>query len=93
MDRREGLVLHQLDQRFLDQLEYGHEGHHHAEPPLPDEGTWGWDYHGYCLPSRVILGWWHGRKYQGGEGAYSTDGPRPLHAIEGRHERKGEGGH
>jgi hypothetical protein len=23
----------------------------------------------------VILGWSHGRKYQGGTGAYETDGP------------------
>src|SRR5690606_17522908 len=29
-----GLALHQIDQLFLDQLEYRHEGHHHSEPPL-----------------------------------------------------------
>jgi hypothetical protein len=62
----------------------------HAEPPSPDDGTWGWDYHGSCLPSRVVLGWWHGRKPQGGTGAYNSDGPRPLHAIESRHERRGD---
>lgn len=61
-----------------------------GEPPLPEEGTWGWDYHGYRVPSRVALDWWHGRKHQGGTGAYHTDGPRPLHAIETRHERRGE---
>jgi hypothetical protein len=61
-----------------------------GEPPLPDDGTWGWDYQGLCLPSRIILDWWHGRKCQGGTGAYETDGPRPLHAIETRHERHGD---
>src|SRR5690606_31346128 len=34
VDRREGFILHQLDQRFLDQLEHGHEGDDHAETPL-----------------------------------------------------------
>jgi hypothetical protein len=42
--------------------------------PLPDEGTWGWDYQG-LLPRRIQLGWWHGRHRQGGSGAYKTDGP------------------
>ncbi|MBY0229547.1 MAG: hypothetical protein K2W96_09735 [Gemmataceae bacterium] len=56
-----------------------------GEEPTPEEGTWGWDYAGWCLPSRVILGWWHG-KPQGGTGAYKTDGPRPLETIERRHE-------
>lgn len=46
-----------------------------AEPRRPDEGTWGWDYQG-LLPRRIILGWWHGRRAQGGVGAYKTDGPR-----------------
>src|SRR5262245_41675295 len=49
-----------------------------ADAPHPGEGTWGWDYQGWLLPRRVILGWWHGRRYQGGTGAYKTDGPR-LH--------------
>jgi hypothetical protein len=53
----------------------------HAEPRLPDEGTWGWDYQGWFLPRRVILGWWHGRRYQGGTGAYKTDGPQ-FHPTE-----------
>jgi hypothetical protein len=41
-----------------------------------DEGTWGWDETGgvHCR-RRVILGWSHGRRYQGGTGAYRTDGP------------------
>jgi hypothetical protein len=38
------------------------------------EGTWGWDYHGCLLPHRVILYWNHWR-YQGGTGAYATEGP------------------
>jgi hypothetical protein len=46
-----------------------------ADPPLPCEGTWGWDYVGRWLHPDVILGWWHGRCYQGGTGAYQTDGP------------------
>ncbi len=49
---------------------------HLAEPRTPDEGTWGWDYQGLHLPRRVMNGWWHGRKVQGGTGAYKTDGPR-----------------
>jgi len=49
---------------------------HRADAPLPEEGTWGWDYQGWLLPRRVILGWWHGRRYQGGTGAYKTDGPK-----------------
>lgn len=48
----------------------------HAEPRAQDEGTWGWDYQGCWLPRRVILGWWHGRCYQGGVEGYKVDGPR-----------------
>jgi len=47
-----------------------------AEPRRDDEGTWGWDYQGWLLPRRVSLGWWHGRRAQGGPGAYKTEGPR-----------------
>jgi hypothetical protein len=56
-----------------------------AEPPYPDEGTWGWDYRGWLVPRNVILGWWHGRRAQGGTGAYKTDGPKILqqHQEEG----------
>jgi hypothetical protein len=41
-----------------------------------DEGTWGWDETGgvHCR-RRVILGWSHGRRYQGGTGSYRPDGP------------------
>ena len=44
-----------------------------AEPPYPSDGTWGWDYLGRWCRSHVILGWWHGRQYQGGSGYYNTD--------------------
>jgi hypothetical protein len=40
-----------------------------------EEGTWGWDYQGCCLPRCVRLWWSHGRCHQGGKGAYETDGP------------------
>jgi hypothetical protein len=43
-----------------------------------DEGTWGWDYMGFCFRKRVALDWWHGR-YQGGAGQYQTDGPKLRH--------------
>lgn len=42
------------------------------------EGTWGWDYHGCLFPKRIWLGWHHGRRNQGGTGAYATDGPKLL---------------
>jgi len=43
-----------------------------------DEGTWGWDETGgQRHRRRVILGWSQGRKYQGGTGAYRTDGRIP----------------
>jgi hypothetical protein len=38
------------------------------------EGTWGWDYCKSFIPHRPWLGWSH-RRYQGGSGAYKTDGP------------------
>jgi hypothetical protein len=41
-----------------------------------DEGTWGWDETGMPhFRKRVILGWSHGRRYQGGTGGYAVDGP------------------
>ncbi len=49
---------------------------HFGEPRRAEEGTWGWDYQGWLFPRRVISGWWHGRRDQGGTGAYQTDGPR-----------------
>jgi hypothetical protein len=52
-----------------------------ADAPLPEDGTWGWDYQGGWFRRRVILGWWHGRRFQGGTGAYQTDGPAVLHPL------------
>src|SRR5262249_50871290 len=47
-----------------------------GHPRHPEEGTWGWDETGFHrFQHRNILGWSHGRKYQGGTGAYMTDGP------------------
>jgi hypothetical protein len=45
-----------------------------------NEGTWGWDYGGILVPKRVALNWSHGRRYQGGTGAYRTAGFAPLRA-------------
>ena len=51
----------------------------HGEPRRCEEGTWGWDYAPrHALSPKVALGWWHGRKSQGGTGAYRTDGARVL---------------
>jgi hypothetical protein len=53
----------------------------HRQLRRRDEGTWGWDETGcHC---RTILGWSRGRKYQGGTGAYATDGPRVPDVIYG----------
>ncbi len=35
------------------------------------EGTWGWDYVPFY--SHVRLRWWHGRRYQDGEGQYEAN--------------------
>lgn len=59
----------------------------HGEPPAPYEGVWGWDYSGVCFMPRIALWWNHGRRYQGGPGAYRPDGPRP---VQEHKERKGE---
>jgi hypothetical protein len=41
-----------------------------------DEGTWGWDdTGGQYFRRRNTPGWSQGRRYQGGTGAYRTDGP------------------
>ena len=47
-----------------------------GEYPYPHDGTWGWDYEGRCFWRRVYLLWWHNGHYQGGTGAYQTDGPK-----------------
>lgn len=44
--------------------------------PSSDGGTWGWDYWGCCFRRNVVLRWWTKPRYQGGAGAYKTDGPR-----------------
>jgi hypothetical protein len=41
-----------------------------------EEGTWGMDYCGHLVRHRVWLNWFHGRRAQGGEGRYETDGPK-----------------
>lgn len=35
------------------------------------EGTWGWEYTPWW--SKVRLGWFHGRRFQAGEGQYNPD--------------------
>jgi hypothetical protein len=60
-----------------------------ADPPSPTDGTWGWDYVGRWFHRNVILGWWHGRRQQGGTGAYATDGPGLNHGeatLPGHHD-------
>jgi hypothetical protein len=40
-----------------------------------DEGTWGWDYSGWCHFRFKVNLFWNDEKYQGGYGAYKIDGP------------------
>jgi hypothetical protein len=48
----------------------------HGKGRRGGDGTWGWDETGgRHFRRRTILGWSQGRKYQGGTGAYRTDGP------------------
>ncbi len=60
----------------------------HPHPRGPEDGTWGWDdtgWHGFRR--RSFLGWSHGRKYQGGTGAYRADGPHipdPIFGLTGK---------
>ena len=58
-----------------------------------NEGTWGWDYTPFRpMSSRLFLKWSHGRHYQGGTGAYATDGPKPIeHVTEAIHGHFGGG--
>ena len=53
----------------------GGGGGHGAGSRCREEGTYGWDYTGIHFPRRVALGWNHGRKSQGGAGAYKTNPP------------------
>lgn len=55
------------------------ERSHHAEERHPHEGIYGVDYKGLLIPKKNALGWWHGRRYQGGTGSYAPDGPRLVH--------------
>jgi hypothetical protein len=43
------------------------------------EGTWGWDYAPWW--SKVRLGWFHGRRYQAGEGQYQPDKERVSNPL------------
>jgi hypothetical protein len=55
-----------------------HGGHERCA----NQGTWGWDYTPFRpMSSKIFLKWSHGRHYQGGTGAYATDGPKPLEHI------------
>ncbi len=58
-----------------------------------DEGTWGWDYQGRCCLPKVWLSWTHGRKRQGGEGAYKTEGPPVPNVFAVPPPRRGESDH
>ncbi len=51
----------------------------HGDCRCSHEGTWGWDYHGRLFTKRIWLGWHHGRRQQGGYGAYKSDGPHFPH--------------
>ena len=54
----------------------------HGHGRCANEGTWGWDYTPFhSMSPRKFLGWSHGRHYQGGAGAYATDGPKPMEHI------------
>jgi hypothetical protein len=47
------------------------------------EGTFGWDYTPFRpLSRKIFLGYSHGRRYQGGIGAYKVHGPHVLEGIE-----------
>ncbi len=45
---------------------------------LNHEGTWGSDYSGLIFRHGPWLRWSHGRRSQGGTGAYRTDRSKPL---------------
>jgi hypothetical protein len=50
----------------------------HGSGRFAHQGTWGRDYCGSFLSHRPWLHWSHGRRHQGGSGAYKTDGPKFL---------------
>ena len=49
-----------------------------GDGPAANEGTWGWDYTGGWFKRHVAPSWWHGRRHQGGVGAYQAEGPTLL---------------
>jgi hypothetical protein len=55
-----------------------------------NQGTWGWDYVGKCLPRVVRLGWWCPSREQGGPGSYEPDGPNCIESIRHHLETHGE---
>jgi hypothetical protein len=69
------------DHRYTGYYVGGGAASPHGDPRGVSEGTWGWDYQGGLLPRRVSLNWWHGRRTQGGTGAYKTDGPHVWKRI------------
>ncbi len=56
----------------------GGSAHWFGEPRTCQEGTVGLDYQGWFFARRTWLQWTHGRRYQGGDGKYATDGPKLL---------------
>lgn len=49
---------------------------HGCPPNRRTEGTFGWDYDGSGhFSPRVMMGWSHGRLFQGGYGQYETETP------------------
>jgi len=50
-------------------------------PRYGDQGTWGWDYVGYCVKPLVRLAWWKSPHYQGGPGNYAPDGPNCMETL------------
>ena len=66
---------------------------HGGDEPCVHQGTWGWDYSPFRpMSSRIFLKWSNGRHYEGGTGAYATDGPKPMeHIKESIHSHFGGG--
>ena len=47
-----------------------------GDPPLPEEGVWGWDYTLFRrYQNRIFLGWSHGRPNERAEGRYLNTNP------------------
>gem|GEM_PF-6064638 len=47
-----------------------------GDPPLPEEGVWGWDYTLFArYQNRIFLGWSHGRPGEREEGRYLNTNP------------------